>query len=167
MNRQLKSCRRVGYRIARRLDVTVRPSLSACRDVPVHVLSGCPRISKVKACLPRTVGRSGLTPDSCHRAASTILSMFRILKPVSLFACCGAACCAPSRTRTDTLTVLSRLPLPIGLWGLANTWSLKSIPYRPRRSRRHWTPSGVSSQDLLLGRRAIEARGPCGREPFA
>jgi hypothetical protein len=35
--------------------------------------------------------------------------------------CCGCYVCAPTGIRTQTEAILSRLPLPVGLWGLSCT----------------------------------------------
>src|SRR5699024_11689738 len=76
---------------------------------------------------------------------------------------------APSRTRTDTETVLSRPPLPIGLWGLASlerrgaggrlaTPEYESV-CQPRQHRHR-----DAVQDVLLADRELGKTGPLDRK---
>ena len=65
-----------------------------------------------------------------------------------------AALSAPSRTRTDTVRILSPLPLPIGLWGRAELGNRNRTCHDPRH-RHRWKCGAQRPTATMVG------TGPC------
>lgn len=67
---------------------------------------------------------------------------------------------APSGTRTHTVPILSRLPLPIGLWGQRKLrWCSLSRP-PDARSRKHPAPAFASTEVYSRALRALSSTRP-------
>ena len=67
---------------------------------------------------------------------------------------------APSGTRTHTVPILSRLPLPIGLWGQRKfRWCSLSRP-PDARSRKHPAPAFASTEVYSRALRALSSTRP-------